>query len=476
MTQVQNKLTAEIVTQELRESVGAITRRGARWLCRDCAGDLDRLFAQVPAALDRFNAEMVTETQAVSRHASQQECARDLLAKLAEVAVGFGDPLVALARGAHALDSIAHTNQAVAATSEELAASIGQVALVAEQVTGAARSTEERADAASRALTQAASTMAAIVAQSEAATAQLAAFVEAAGQIGAFLGTIENIASQTNLLALNATIEAARAGDAGKGFAVVATEVKTLAGQTAQAVDEIRSRIAGLSTVTEGLSRILSAERQEVDQGNQAIITVGQSLDGVRHDAHVTLGSLQELAGAVSQQRAAADGLAQSVTQVADSFAGTAAAIGQTVDQIEAISGAVRGDLERLAASADDLGHLRIARADHTAFKMKLVEALLGRAPWASHEVRSHHECRLGRWVAEKASPAIRQDPDFARLEAVHQKVHETAKRALELNERGNHTAALNELAVHEEASHAVLDILNAVAQRQVGATTRTVL
>ena len=49
---------------------------------------------------------------------------------------------------------------------------------------------------------------------------------------------IDEFSFQTNILALNATIEAAKAGVYGKSFAVVATEVKNLAGRSAQAVKE----------------------------------------------------------------------------------------------------------------------------------------------------------------------------------------------------------------------------------------------
>ena len=88
------------------------------------------------------------------------------------------------------------------------------------------------------------------VKQATATDERMAELSAAGDRIGDVVKLITSIAEQTNLLALNATIEAARAGEAGRGFAVVAQEVKTLAGQTAKATDEISAHIVNMQRAT----------------------------------------------------------------------------------------------------------------------------------------------------------------------------------------------------------------------------------
>ncbi len=150
------------------------------------------------------------------------------------------------------------------------------------------------------------------VKQATATDQRMAELTAAGDRIGDVVKLITSIAEQTNLLALNATIEAARAGDAGRGFAVVAQEVKTLAGQTAKATDEISSHIVNMQRAT----------GESVD----AIKAIGLTIERI---SEITT----SISSAVEQQGAATKSIA----------AGVQAAAGGTLDVADNIERVARG-------------------------------------------------------------------------------------------------------------------------------------
>ncbi|HBC95462.1 MAG TPA: chemotaxis protein [Clostridium sp.] len=81
-----------------------------------------------------------------------------------------------------------------------------------------------------------------------------------AKDITGIVSIVSGISEQTNLLALNASIEAARAGQQGKGFAVVAEEVRNLAEQSQNAVEDINSNLVKFVEDIENL--VKSIEKQ----------------------------------------------------------------------------------------------------------------------------------------------------------------------------------------------------------------------
>lgn len=88
--------------------------------------------------------------------------------------------------------------------------------------------------------------------------------------VGEMTDIIKNISAQTNLLALNAAIEAARAGESGRGFSVVADEIRKLAEQSQEAVQEINSVVENVLGDTSEIAKSSNEMMKEftVQKGN----------------------------------------------------------------------------------------------------------------------------------------------------------------------------------------------------------------
>ena len=224
------------------------------------------------------------------------------------------------------------TAEKIATGAEEVAAQAGTVATAGEEMSATAGDIAQNclmaAEGAQRA-SQAASDGAAVVERTVTVMGQIAEKVQESArtveslgarsdQIGAIIGTIEDIADQTNLLALNAAIEAARAGEQGRGFAVVADEVRALAERTTRATKEIGEMIKAIQKETKGAVAAMDQGVKQVETGTVEAAKSGQALQDILQQVNDVAMQVNQIATAAEEQTATTGEISSNMMQITE--------------------------------------------------------------------------------------------------------------------------------------------------------------
>lgn len=115
------------------------------------------------------------------------------------------------------------------------------------------------------------------------ATLTVSELLENIEQVNSLLEGIKQIAEQTNLLSLNAAIESARAGEHGKGFAVVAEEVRKLADQSKNIVNDINHVTTGIFVKSQDAYEKVNRGKAAMEDESRLISEISNYFNAMRN-------------------------------------------------------------------------------------------------------------------------------------------------------------------------------------------------
>ncbi len=214
---------------------------------------------------------------------------------------------------------------------EQVATAVNEMSATVEEIARNANSTAEKTQSTRSQVDDGSSTLSEAMSQ----ISDLSKHVEQTGElinklnqdfrsVDAVLHFIEEISEQTNLLALNAAIEAARAGEHGRGFAVVADQVRTLANQTKESTNNIKTLLVALDGDMNSVIKDMDRSRSQMQHVLAQSEHLREDLNRIQESIVTVTDMNTSIASAVDEQHTVVEEINRNIHNISEISSQTA--------------------------------------------------------------------------------------------------------------------------------------------------------